>query len=164
MNRHIRILLISLFFILAPHSTGIFAEKINKVDLFKNGVPISMANQGVTDSNGILLSSLPDKVDSGEICKAEITCDVGKNYPSDAGYCSIKFKVSRLWITKIVTIVLSTKKIDGSRYELIGKYKIGEESTQWSSYTTIAKFKTDSNSTYNVTQGDIQNPLVVKKM
>ena len=149
--------LICLFFI----NTNLVA---NGVKLFKNDVPIQMSSLSKMKSNGILIKNLSKTLDSGKIEKADVVCNVGSEFPKDGGFCSLQYRVSKLFFSKDVTLEFKSTKNSNGHYTMEGRYKIGEDSTEWSAYVTIANFTTSSNATYNLKTEDIKNILTVKKL
>jgi len=146
-------------------STTVFSA-INscKVKIFKNDVPIQMINLNKIESNGISILYLPQTIDSGKTTEAGITCSVGNEFPKKGGSCYLQFKVSKLFISKEVTIELKTSKIENHAYILKGRYKIGKDSSKWSNETTIAKFSNTSGTSHHLTTNDMKNILVIKKL
>jgi len=140
------------------------AVNISKVKIFKNDVPIQMVNLNKIESKGISILHLPKSIGSGKTAVADITCNIGDEFPKNGGSCSLQFKVSKLFISKEVTIELKTSKIENHTYILTGRYKIGKNSSKWSNETTIAKFSNTSGTSHHLTTNDMKNILVIKKL
>ena len=155
----------TLIFLLKLFSiSSVFAETIDKVQIFKNAVPLQMLNLDNIKSTGISIHNLSKKVGSGKIEEAVITCSTGKEFPNAGGYCSLQYKVSNFFITRYVTLEFITSETDRNHYILEGRYKIGKNSSKWSGYTTIASFTTLNDAAYNLKTKNIENILVIKKL
>ncbi|MCP4177303.1 MAG: hypothetical protein GY756_06015 [bacterium] len=163
MNKKYIIFLFSSLLLISTFSF-LSATPLPQVNLIKNGVPIKMVRLDKSTDNGIKISALSNEIPSGNIGKYTITVNVGNTFPHKGGYCSVYYKVSKLFIKKEVTAEFYTIKLDNNLYILKGKYRIGKNSNKWSKEVNLAKFKTANPSTYDITQQDMQNLLIIKKM